>query len=128
VSILSNNRPCLHHVAVIVADLEQSAHLYGDILGLEADFRPDLNFEGLFFKLGGGQQLHLMKLDNPDAASQTPEHGGRYRHIALSVPDLTRIQAKLTQEGVDYSQSKSGRAAIFLYDADGNAIELVQLV
>jgi len=75
-----------HHVAIIVADLDKAAWLYCDILGLEADVRPDLNFAGLFFKLGNGQQLHIMKLDNPDAASQAPAHGGRYRHFALAVP------------------------------------------
>ncbi len=115
----------LHHVALLVSNLKQAAHLYGDILGLEPDFRPDLKFEGLFYKLGNGQQLHLMKLDNPDRQSIKPEHGGRYRHIALSVSDLAAMGAKLEAEGITLTKSKSGREAIFFYDADGNAIELV---
>ncbi|MDQ6989962.1 MAG: VOC family protein [Mariprofundaceae bacterium] len=119
--------PVLHHVALIVADLEKAAHLYGEVLGLEPDYRPDLKFEGLFYKLGHGQQLHLMKLDNPDAQSVRPKHGGRYRHMALSVADLSQITRQLDILDIDYTRSLSGREAVFLYDADGNSLELIVL-
>jgi len=115
-----------HHVAIIVANLEKAAFIYGDILGLEQEKRPDLKFKGLFYKLGNGQQLHLMKLGNPDSDSIQPKHGGRYRHFALAVPDIEPIKYKLSQAGMDYTSSKSGRRAIFFYDFDGNAIELIQ--
>ena len=115
-----------HHVAIIVADLAKAKQVYGDILGLEQDKRPDLNFDGLFYSLGNGQQLHIMLLDNPDATSVKPEHGGRYRHFALSVSNLDAIKTKLEKNNLLYTQSKSGRMAIFFYDFDGNAIELVQ--
>jgi len=115
-----------HHVAIIMSNLKQAAHLYGDILGLEQDVRPDLEFDGLFYKLGNGQQLHLMQLDNPEKDNIRPEHGGRHHHFALAVPDLECIQAKLDAEGITYTASKSGRVAIFFYDMDGNAIELMQ--
>ena len=115
-----------HHVAIIVSDLVKAKQVYGDMLGLEQDVRPDLHFDGLFYKLGHGQQLHIMLLDNPDAESSKPEHGGRYRHFALSVSNLDAIKFKLEQNDIAYTQSKSGRAAIFFYDFDGNAIELIQ--
>jgi len=116
-----------HHVAIIVSDLQKARLVYGDILGLEQEARPNLAFEGLFYSLGNGQQLHIMLLDNPDATSIKPEHGGRYRHIALSVTNLDDMKIKLEQKGMAYTQSKSGRAAVFFYDFDGNAIELVQI-
>ena len=116
-----------HHVAIIVSDLAKAKQVYGDILGLEQDIRPDLNFDGLFYSLGNGQQLHIMLLDNPDTKSIKPKHGGRYRHFALSTSNLDGIKAKLEQNNIAYTQSKSGRAAIFFYDFDGNAIELVQV-
>ena len=116
-----------HHVAIIVSDLAKAKQVYGDILGLEQDIRPDLNFEGIFYSLGSGQQLHIMLLDNPDAESIKPEHGGRYRHFALAVSNLDTIKMKLEQNDMAYTQSKSGRAAIFFYDFDGNAIELIQV-
>jgi len=120
------NRLALHHVALIVADLQKSVVIYEGILGLQRDVRPDLKFEGIFYHLGNGQQLHLMQLDNPDAQSVKPEHGGRYRHFALSVSNLGVIKTKLEQKGISYTSSKSGRAAIFFYDFDGNAMELIQ--
>jgi len=115
-----------HHVAIIVSDLAKAKQVYGDILGLEQDVRPDLKFDGLFYKLGNGQQLHLMQLDNPEKDNIRPEHGGRYRHFALSVVNLEAIKTKLTQYNIAYTLSKSGRDALFFYDFDGNAIELVQ--
>lgn len=115
-----------HHVAIIVSDLAKAKQVYGDILGLAQDFRPDLNFDGLFYQLGHGQQLHIMLLNNPDAESMKPEHGGRYRHFALSVSNLDVIKSKLTQNNIAFTQSKSGRDALFFYDFDGNAIELIQ--
>ena len=116
-----------HHVAIIASDLDKAKQIYGDILDLRQDDRPDLNFDGLFYSLGGGQQLHIMLLDNPDAQSIKPKHGGRYRHFALSVSNLEVIKMKLEQSNITYTQSKSGRAAIFFYDFDGNAIELLQI-
>ena len=117
-----------HHVAIIVSDLGKAKHVYGDILGLAQDVRPDLNFDGLFYSLGNGQQLHIMLLDNPDAQSATPEHGGRYRHFALAVSDLDNIKNKLDDASISYTMSKSGRSALFFYDFDGNAIELIQQI
>jgi len=119
--------PTFHHVSIIVSDLNKASRIYGDILGLELDVRPDLNFEGLFYKLGHGQQLHLMKLINPDAQSKVPAHGGRYRHIALQVENLEEMTHKLTEAGITTTLSKSGRAAVFFYDDDDNAIELIQV-
>ncbi len=115
-----------HHVAIIVSDLAKAKQVYGDILGLQHDYRPDLKFEGLFYNLGNGQQLHIMLLDNPDTKSIKPKHGGRYRHFALSVSNLDGIKAKLEKSNITYTQSKSGRAAIFFYDFDENSVELIQ--
>lgn len=115
-----------HHVAIIVSDLAKAKQVYGDVLGLTQDVRPELHFEGLFYSLGHGQQLHIMLLDNPDAQSVKPEHGGRYRHFALAVSDLDSIKRKLDDASISYTISKSGRVALFFYDFDGNAIELIQ--
>jgi len=118
--------PQLHHVAIIVSDLRRASQLYGGILGLQLDERPDLKFDGLFYSLGHGQQLHLMKLDNPEADIDKPIHGGRNHHFALQVAVLDDILIKLKKDDFSYTLSKSGRAAAFFYDHDGNAIELIE--
>ena len=116
----------LHHVAVIVSDLERSARFYEGVLSLVRDTRPDLGFPGIFYALGNGQQLHLMQIDNPYRETVRPDHGGRDLHFALTMNDLDSLIAKLDREGVLYTKSRSGRAAIFFRDPDGNAIEVVK--
>lgn len=114
------------HVGLIVTDLEVAAAFYEGILGLRRAERPDLGFDGIFYDLGGGQQIHLMRLANPYRGCELPAHGGRDRHVALSVADLSAIRGRLDAAKIPYTMSKSGRAALFTRDPDGNAIELCQ--
>ncbi|MDQ6987274.1 MAG: VOC family protein [Mariprofundaceae bacterium] len=116
------------HVGLLVSDLSAAGSFYGDILGLEMAERPDLGFPGLFFDLAGGQQIHLMQLDNPYRDCSRPAHGGRDRHVALSTDDLNAIRNKLDAAHISYTLSKSGRAALFTRDPDGNVIELCETV
>ena len=117
----------LMHVGLLVADLERSATFYEEVLGLVRAPRPELGFPGIFYALDGERQIHLMRLDNPYADCELPAHGGRDRHIALGVDDLAAIRGRLDAAGVDYTLSKSGRAALFCRDPDGNAIELMEI-
>lgn len=113
----------LHH-AVIISDLDKSRHFYGDILGLEEDTRrPEMSFEGLWFKVGA-QSIHCLLLKNPDPVEDRPEHGGRDRHVCLMGLDINALSEQLEQHYIDYTRSKSGRRAIFFRDPDGNAIEV----
>lgn len=117
----------LLHVGLIVADLEAAAAFYEGVLGLARIPRPELGFDGIFYDVGNGQEIHLMRLANPYTDAVLPEHGGRDRHIALQAADLDDIKRRLQAAGVPYSMSKSGRAALFCRDPDGNAIELCEL-
>lgn len=116
----------LLHVSVLISDLERSLHFYQDILGLDVDpQRPDLGFPGAWLNLSGGQ-IHLLQLENPDPVTDRPAHGGRDRHFAVSVDNLSDIKIKLNSHGVRYTESKSGRLALFVRDPDGNAVELIE--
>ncbi|MDQ6968299.1 MAG: VOC family protein [Mariprofundaceae bacterium] len=117
----------LLHVSMIISDLTKSADFYENILGLEPDLRPDLGFTGLFYKLGGNQQLHLMCVHNPYQDCQAPKHGGRDRHIALAVGDLQQSCEKMDQSAIPYTLSRSGRRALFCHDPDGNVVELCEV-
>ena len=117
----------LHHSSLITSNLESAKHFYVDVLGLPLDeSRPDMGFDGLWLDMGAGQQIHLLSLPNPEAGIDRPEHGGRDRHVALLTDDLEAVVFKLEQHSVTYSRSKSGRAALFCRDPDGNAIEIIQ--
>ncbi len=116
----------IDHCSLIVAETAKALEFYMDILGLELDdSRPDLGYPGAWLQLANGQ-IHLLEVANPDPVENRPEHGGRDRHLALQVSDLTEIIQRLENVGITYSKSKSGRAALFCRDFDGNAIELVE--
>jgi glyoxylase I family protein len=111
---------------MIVQNTGQALKFYVGILGLEQELsRPDLDYPGAWLNVGDGQ-IHLLELPNPDPVTGRPQHGGRDRHLALVVTDLKNIQSLLEQAGVTYTQSKSGRKALFCRDYDGNALELIE--
>lgn len=117
----------LLHIGLLVSDLEASACFYEEILGLTRAERPDLGFPGIFYALDGQRQIHLMLLDNPYTGCALPAHGGRDRHIALGVTDLADIRTRLDAAAIAYTLSRSGRAALFCRDPDGNAVELCEI-
>ena len=111
------------HAGLIVSDLQKSRAFYEGLLGLVPNpARPEFNFEGVWYDIGRNQ-IHLMVVPNPYANITRPEHGGRDNHLALSVDDVEPVKAMLEKAGVAYSMSKSGRAAVFCRDPDGNALE-----
>ena len=116
----------IHHVSLIVADTQKALSFYCDLLGLSvcAD-RPDLGFAGAWLEIGR-QQIHLLELENPDPVENRPEHGGRDRHLAMTVDDLAEIEQKLITSDIFYTRSRSGRAALFCRDPDGNGVELIE--
>jgi len=67
-----------------------------------------------------------LRLDNPDPVQGRPAHGGRDRHVCLVIRSLEPLIQRLEAEEISYSPSRSGRAALFLRDPDGNAIEVVE--
>jgi len=118
----------LLHAGLLVSDLARAKAFYESVLGLRVyPGRPDLPYPGEWYELGGGQQLHLMQLPNPDAGIARPEHGGRDRHIALAVADMAALKSRLEAAGVKYTASKSGRVALFCRDPDSNTLECVEV-
>lgn len=116
----------LHHVSLIVADTERALGFYRDQLGLEVEpGRPDLGFPGAWLRVGA-HQIHLLELPNPDPVKRRPAHGGRDRHLAVTVPDLDAVIKVLDRAGRDYSLSRSGRRALFVRDPDANGLELIE--
>jgi glyoxylase I family protein len=131
------------HASVLVADTGRALSFYCDVLGMRiVPERPDLGYPGAWLTVGL-QQIHLLELPNPDGqevrmpraqgcagAADTvtgrPVHGGRDRHTAIHVRDLALVRAALDRAGVAYTLSRSGRAALFCRDPDGNALELIE--
>ncbi|ATX80788.1 glyoxylase I family protein [Mariprofundus aestuarium] len=112
------------HAGLIVSDLERAALYYENILGLKRVARPDLGFDGLWYGLEEGQQIHLMQLENPYAGCERPAHGGRDNHIALQSEEFDQVRQRLDAAKIPFTLSRSGRQALFCRDPDGNTIEI----
>lgn len=116
----------LHHVSLLVSDIEQSARFYIEDLGMQvADGRPVMPFRGLWLQIGA-QQIHLLELEN-SAINNCTESASRDAHCALAVTDISTVKEKLTLLAVPYQLSKSGRKALFCRDPDGNGLEFVEV-
>lgn len=117
----------IHHATFLSSDLARSRGFYEDVLELRPDpARPPMSFDGVWYRVGSAQ-LHLMVLPNPEAGSQRPQHGGRDRHVALTVRNIQALAQKLLQGGLSFSLSQSGRRALFCRDPDGNALEFIEV-
>ncbi|MGB5179698.1 MAG: VOC family protein [Gammaproteobacteria bacterium] len=116
----------IHHVSLLVSDTARALAFYHGVLGLDVDdSRPAMDFPGAWLRVGAAQ-IHLLELPDSLRATQLPEHGGRDRHVALSVSGLDGVVAALQAAGVAYTLSRSGRRALFCRDPDGNALELLE--
>ena len=122
---MTNNFISIQHVSFIISEINAAKHFYCEVLEMQIDeSRPQMSYDGLWLIINQNQQIHLLLLDNPDSILR-PEHGGRDRHAAFKVKDLSVIKARLDQYDIPYTVSKSGREALFCRDPDGNTLELI---
>ncbi len=120
------SRPlALHHISMIVADSDRARAFYEGLLGLEVIERPPLPFPGLWLAVGDSQ-IHLLELPNPDPMDGRPEHAGRDRHLAMTIGSLDALAARLEEQGIPFTRSRSGRKALFCRDPDGNGLEFIE--
>ena len=114
------------HVSFIINDVQQSLQFYRDVLGLSIDpHRPDLGYDGVWLNIGT-QQIHLLQLPNPDPISGRPAHGGRDRHVAFYIDSIAQLSTALGKANIPFTESRSGRKALFCRDPDGNALEFIE--
>ena len=115
------------HATFLTSDLARARTFYEGVLGVKPDpNRPQMGYEGVWYDIAPNQQIHLMQLPDPEAGLQRPVHGGRDRHVALAVSNLTKLIERLNEAGVAYTLSQSGRRALFCRDSDSNALEFVE--
>jgi catechol 2,3-dioxygenase-like lactoylglutathione lyase family enzyme len=112
----------IQHVNLMVDDLEAAVAFYRDVIGLELDDTPAMDFPAQFMKLGGDQQIHL---------NQLPDSHPERAHFALRVDDFDGVVARATAAGAievtTWGRAKrlpSGVMQMFVRDPAGNLIEI----
>ncbi|GIQ66107.1 VOC family protein [Paenibacillus cisolokensis] len=116
----------IHHVSLIVTDLQRAKAFYEEVLGLKTIERPPFDFPGEWYAVGDtGQQLHLIVHNG-----ETKRTGGidtRDGHFAIRVRDFDETVDWLRRKGIEHTANRdsvTGFAQIFLLDPDRNVIEL----
>ena len=110
----------IDHVSVLVTDVGRSRAFYAGVLGLREIPKPkEFDFVALWFDLGGGQTLHLLRKPQPDTRSP--------RHFALAVPDAGAAREHFRGHGVPTEETTviQGCDRFFVYDPDGNRVEII---
>jgi glyoxylase I family protein len=124
-----------NHLAREVLDLEKSKSFYVDILGFEVIPRPPLDSEG-YWLYGNNLNLHLVKTTVPRERRQVKV--SRIQHFSSALPivdhmaflttDINAVKDILDAEDVYYKFCEqpgvTGIKQIFLFDPDGNVIEI----
>lgn len=109
----------VHHVALVVDDVDEALRFYTKTLGLTVrDDRPDFGIGGAWLD-AGNQQLHLVEGTVPSQKGQ---------HFALLFEDLDSVIDQLRTEGLEvgdpFATAFSKQAII--KDPAGNMVELHQ--
>ena len=115
----------LNHVALHVADVEESVEFYRDGLKLPPMDRPAFDFPGAWFRLGADQELHL--IGDRELPVHSHHRGG---HFALVVDSLDEFERHLDAWGAVRLERKTrpdGAQQTFVQDPDGNWVELCVL-
>ena len=109
----------IHHSSIVVTDMGRARHFYGELLGLPEVERPS-NFVTpvVWFEIGG-EHIHLIPSDHPDAESP--------RHFAVHVDDARAARGYLRTRGIEIQETVPipGADRFFIQDPDGNTLELI---
>ena len=109
----------VHHVSIMVPDVDAAFRFYVEVLGLTPrSDRPDFGIGGAWLD-AGGQQVHLVEGAPPTSAGQ---------HFALQVDDLEAVVAELRGHGLEVAEpmvTGVGRQTVVV-DPAGNVVELNQ--
>jgi methylmalonyl-CoA/ethylmalonyl-CoA epimerase len=106
----------IHHVGVIVADLANARRFLEDALGFRLEQSlslPDKKLEAGFFSMGGGTQVELIELGEPQARAERLGDGnvGRLEHIAIEVDDVEVVREELRRAGVEMQTDRPAPTA-----------------
>jgi len=110
----------IHHVTLVVRDLEAARNFYGQTLRMKSLDRPEYDFEGAWFECGS-IEFHLIVAE---------EHlNPTRRHLAIEVDDFNACLDATRDAGIGIVggpgiRPHNGRSFFFCKDPSGNLIEI----
>lgn len=128
----------VHHVAVVVRDLEAALGFYRDMLGLELETVLPIPSDGvtIAFLPVGATKIELVEPTDPTTgvARFLETRGEGFHHVCFEVPDIDAALTRLAIDGVqliDTSARKGAEGPVaFLHprSCHGVLVELIEAV
>ncbi len=128
----------IHHISLIVRDLDACRHFYVEVLGLQEVARPaSFKFAGAWFRAGAAE-LHVIHSDDAaqapgDAPVRTaPDRDATYaRHFCFQITEVDLLLATLRAHNIPIVVGPrprgDGAVQTYISDPDGHLVELVYL-
>lgn len=123
-----------NHIAREVLSIEKSKYFYVEVLGFTIIPRPPFDCEG-YWLYGYGLSLHLVETTVPEERKRVKlsriKHFStslpRVDHVAFVTSDINFVKGVLEEARVFFKEdcpADTGIRQIFLFDPDGNVIEI----
>ncbi|WP_407333662.1 VOC family protein [Enterovibrio sp. 27052020O] len=123
----------VHHVALIVSDIERAKSFYLDVLGLRLlaeNYREDRDSWKVDVELPDGRQLELFTFSSSPERPSYPEAQG-LRHLAFQCDDIDSAVQHLKKNKIECEPIRIDPYTLarftFFSDPDGLPLELYDL-
>ena len=120
----------VHHIAIIVSDIEKARKFYVGKLGFEVvreNYRKDRDDWKLDLRVDERTELEIFAEKNPPKRVNRPEACG-LRHLAFRVESVEETVKELTEMGIECepirTDSYTGEKMTFFFDPDGLPLEI----
>ena len=119
----------IHHITILVTNLERSRIFYGEVLGLkEKQDMPDFGRPLVWYQVGP-TQIHILPKEYVSVNQYHDLSGLAWnRHVAIGIEDFSEIKQRLDDANLPYCENPNstlGLRQLFFQDPDGNGIEFM---
>ena len=120
----------VHHIAIIVSNIEKAREFYIKKLGFEAiqeNYRKERDDWKLDLRVDEHTELEIFAEKNPPKRVNRPEACG-LRHLAFRVASVEAIVKELDEIGIECepirTDTYTGEKMTFFFDPDGLPLEI----